>query len=481
MAGFYVLAGSLAFALVWLVYAEVAYANRLDLKLAFVCIAGSFAIVKGCFFIADKFEPPGPRVTEKEEPKLFAMIHDVAARMGAGMPTEVYIVPDPNAYVAQVGGFMGIVGARRIMGIGLGFLNCDSIGQLKATIAHEFGHFQGGDTKLGGFIYRTRASIGRVVRELGEGSWLSWPFVLYGKLFLRLTHAIARRQELTADEYSVALAGKAAHVEGLRREAAAGVVFSEFLRGELTPLLEEGCVPANLFEGFRRFMDNLGEGGAIARLGKALEGQATDPYDSHPALPDRIAYAQSLADSGAADEPALSRTLLADPEAMERQVTRRMLARVLAAPADREPRTIAWEDVAGAVYAARMTRASEALAKALGEGPGGGVEGALKALASPRREDVARQIAPGAFADPSEDPREAVAGILGSVAAARIALTLVGQYGYRWEGTLGKPLVVRGPRGDVVEPYALVQDAAGDPARVGELEKKLRELGLGRS
>src|SRR5262245_41315408 len=91
-------------------------------------------------------------------------------------------------------------GSRRVMGLGLSLLQVLSVSQLRAVVAHEFGHFHGGDTKLGPWIYKTRAAIGRTIEGLAEcSSLLQKPFLWYGKAFLRMTHAVSRRQEFTAD------------------------------------------------------------------------------------------------------------------------------------------------------------------------------------------------------------------------------------------------------------------------------------------
>ena len=78
------------------------------------------------------------------------------------MPEDVYLAPDVNAGVAHVGGFVGI-GARPIMILGLPLLAVLNVSELRGVIAHEFGHYVGGETKLAPFIYRTRDAIGRTI------------------------------------------------------------------------------------------------------------------------------------------------------------------------------------------------------------------------------------------------------------------------------------------------------------------------------
>jgi len=69
------------------------------------------------------------------------------------MPAEVYLIAEANAWVIDRGGIMGC-GSRRVMGLGLPLLQVLSVYQLRAVLAHEFGHFHGGDTKLGPWVYK---------------------------------------------------------------------------------------------------------------------------------------------------------------------------------------------------------------------------------------------------------------------------------------------------------------------------------------
>ncbi len=92
------------------------------------------------------------------------------------MPRDVYLVPDVNAFVAERGGFMGF-GTRRIMGIGLPLFHLLTVDELNAVLAHEFGHFYGGDNALGPWVYKTRTAIVRTVMNLGQANnWLMIPF-----------------------------------------------------------------------------------------------------------------------------------------------------------------------------------------------------------------------------------------------------------------------------------------------------------------
>src|SRR5437899_10565176 len=65
--GFYALALSLAGLLLYLPYAEVVHLHRVSPKLALMCLAGAFAILRGCIFLkAPAFHAPGPEIHESD-------------------------------------------------------------------------------------------------------------------------------------------------------------------------------------------------------------------------------------------------------------------------------------------------------------------------------------------------------------------------------------------------------------------------------
>ena len=80
------------------------------------------------------------------------------------MPADVYLVNDVNAFVTERGGVMGL-GSRRVMGIGLPLLQSLTVQEFKAVLAHEFGHYHAGDVKIGPWIYKTRAAMGRTIAK----------------------------------------------------------------------------------------------------------------------------------------------------------------------------------------------------------------------------------------------------------------------------------------------------------------------------
>lgn len=316
MVGFYVLAVAIAAALVYVPYAEFTYAHRIHPKLAFFCIAGAATILWSILPRADRFVPPGPVLERGQHPRLFTEIEGVARATGQDMPSEVFLVGDVNAWVAQRGGVMGFF-SRRVMGIGLPLLDSLSLSEFRAVMAHEFGHFHGGDTKLGPWVHKTRAAIGRTIAGLGD-SWLQKPFLWYGKLFLRISHAVSRRQEFSADALASRVAGSRPLVEGLKKAETASMAFEAYWAQEVAPVLQAGFLPP-ITEGFRAFAASEHVKHALAgALEAGMRNAKADPYDTHPPLAERVEAVSHLpaGPDPSSEPPAIS--LLRSVDGLER-------------------------------------------------------------------------------------------------------------------------------------------------------------------
>jgi hypothetical protein len=389
-------------------------------------------------------------------------------------------MPDVNAFVAEVGGFFGF-GARRVMGIGVGLMQVDTVQQLKATLAHELGHYAGGDTKLGGFLYRVRSSIVRVVHNLGGGVIASI-FISYFRFFLRVTQKISRAQELAADEASVRVAGTEAHIQGLRREARGNILFQIFLRNDLAPLVDAGFRPKDLFTGFRKASKHLAKSGLKKQLDEALANAETDEYDTHPALPERIAYAESLPTVEMTSDDRPARALLRDAAATERSVGDGMLQRSVEVG---KLEAIGWKDVGRRVFGPQLekeaARRREQMAKA-GYAAASLLEAAETAVSAMAEKSVAawvERFEPKiATLNPGEQAK-AARRLVAHVAATCLATAMV-ERGATWEADPGHEVEVR--EGEVVHPiYTWATDALTDVDARAKLLERIRNVGVASS
>jgi len=346
MFGFYVVAIGFALGLLWLPYAEVVYVRRLHFQLAAFCIGGAFVILWAILPRPDRFKAPGPRLTAPTQPRLFETIQGVAKLTNQAMPAEVYLVPEVNAWVAQRGGVMGF-GSRRVMGVGLPLLQVLSVSEFRAVLAHEFGHYYGGDTQLGPWIYKTRAAIGRTLQGLARhSSVLQAPFLWYAHLFLWISHAVSRQQELMADELAARNVGGLALAGGLKKVHGAALAYGPYWLGEVVPCLNAGYLPP-VAEGFGRFVSSAAVARGLAtETDRALTDRASDPYDSHPPLRERIMNLEALAPGDRADDDSPSISLLTEIDVLERGL--------LGARADKSQvdalKPVRWAEVGERIY-----------------------------------------------------------------------------------------------------------------------------------
>jgi heat shock protein HtpX len=283
-------------------------ANTLILFLSGLIV--SVVIVWSLLPRRDKFAAPGPRLDLECHPRLRAELTTIAAALKESVPLEVYVIPDMNAWVAERGGTMGI-GSRRVMGLGLPLLRVLTISQFRAVLAHEFGHYYGGDTRLWPFVHKTRAAMARTLRNLGSDSLgralarvnlarlvhfvAVTILVAYWKVFMRITQAISRLHEYRADELASNIAGPQALIEGLSAIHGASAAFPSFWRTEMLPAMDAGYRPA-LADGFAQFIAVPNIAAAVTdHVNKQLTEATTDPYDTHPPLKDRVAALRSHA------------------------------------------------------------------------------------------------------------------------------------------------------------------------------------------
>jgi len=341
LVGFYLLALGIAAGLLYIPYAEVMYTQRITARLDLFCIVGAAIIVWNILPRLDRFRAPGPRLTAAAHPRLFRTLEEVAAATGQAMPAEVYALPELNAWVAQRGGVLGI-GSRRVMGLGLPLMQVLSVDEFRAVLAHEFGHYHGGDTALGPWIYRTRAAIERTLIGMSRHSAVTMkPFEWYLKMYVRVTHAISRRQEFVADMLAARVAGAQNVASGLRAVHAVGAAFEPFWFSEVVPALQRGYRPP-LADGFRRFLAAPSVATAVDEgLERELKEGKADPYDTHPPLRERIAALRGLTPTAPSGTSGPALTLLGDLAAVEDALLRSVLANVPDAPKVLRP--IPWE------------------------------------------------------------------------------------------------------------------------------------------
>lgn len=444
--GFYVLAVAIIGALLFIPYAEWRFANRIHLKVVVLCLGAAGAIVAALIPPKDEFKVGGMRLDREQEPRLFKEVEEIAKAMDQAPPSEVYLVPEVNAWVAEVGGRGR---SRRIMGLGLPLLAVLDLSQFRAVLAHEFGHYYGGDTKLGPWLYRTRMTIGRMVKRLvARGhSILQVPFRKYGELFLRITQKVSRLQELKADELAARHAGVRAATESLRTIHSAGAAFDLYWGNEVVPVLESGHVPP-ILEGFRAFMKEPQVGAYLSRyMDESLQKAQGDLYDSHPSLIQRLEAVEKVKGNAVEHRSKSALTLIRNVEGLESEMIAG-LARASGGPERLEP--VAWDDVGQVAFLPRWRKTADAFA--------GLLEGLLPehlpgVLKNP--DDFYRKLAETVE---GESSREDIERRAASVIGASLAVVLSGK-GWHVRNEVGAQVRME-KGGESLNPFGVVPDLA---------------------
>jgi len=471
MVGFYLLAIGIALGILAIPVLEVAATGRLHIKLALFCVVGGLVILASVVPRPDTFPEPGPRLEPDKHPRLFAALRGVAEATGQEMPAEVYAIPRVNAFVAQRGGMMGFF-SRRVMGLGIPLMQSMTVGELKAVIAHEFGHFHGGDTRLGPFIYKTRSAIGRTVTNLRStgSSLLHAPFEAYGMLFLRITHGISRAQEFAADRLAATTVGSAPLVSGFEKISAVAAAYDGFLDSELAPAFEGGYRPP-MVQGFASFLEAPKVAEAMGTISEGARKEVeSDPFDTHPPTAARIEAVEGLEGPAPApgdDAPAIG---LLEPESLAALEKELLYALVGDAALVMEKQEARWEDLGAKLYTPQWAAKAERLAGAL---PAGCTLAGLSECLEDQKAIAVGLFGPDAQEAPDEVIASAVTNFVGSAVAAKLVAD-----GWDLSAAPGAEVTVTsGER--TVAPFELARGLAQGELDAEAWGTRVAELGIG--
>jgi heat shock protein HtpX len=439
MVGFYLLAIGLALLLFAIPVLEVKVGNRIHPKLALLCIVGGLGILWSILPRFDSFEAPGPRLTRKAHPRLFETLEALAKEVREPMPAEVYLVPDVNAFVTSRGGVMGF-GSRRVMGVGLPLLQLLTVEEMKGVLGHELGHFKGGDVALGPWVYKTRGAIGRTLETFGD-SVLQYPFKAYGYLFLMVTSAISRRQELDADALAASVVGPKAFASGLKKTHGGAPAFDAFMNLEYLPALSSGFRPP-LAAGFGMFLRAEAVSKAVNDGVQAeLKHGKGSIYDTHPPLKERLKNLADLPPREKGPRSPSAVTLLEDVERLEQE-----LLALLFGPKARALSAVAWTELGDKVLVPQWREALREVGKKLA-----GVTPASLPEHVERLQDLVERKQEGGPPLGREEARERAKGVVGSALVVALA-----DAGWTIAAPPGEPLVAtRG--GSSLQPNALLE------------------------
>lgn len=207
-------------------------------------------------FISNKTDHSQQKeITPKDEPKLFKFLNDLADKTGAPRPNKVYLSNMVNASVFYDLKLWNLLfPSRKNLEIGIGLINVLNIGEFRAVLAHEFGHFAQRSMLLGRWVYvahqiaahivakrdRLDAFLSGLSRSDIRIAWIGWilSIIIWSirsivdmcfRVVVAAHSALSREMEFQADLVAVSVTGSDALIHALHKLRAADQGFADAL------------------------------------------------------------------------------------------------------------------------------------------------------------------------------------------------------------------------------------------------------------
>jgi Zn-dependent protease with chaperone function len=472
LAGFYVLVAATTAGVAVFDYYAVRYGHAGGFKIAAFATLGGLAMLRGVFVVGRRADvvQPGVAVTPRDEPELWRTVGELAAQVRTRMPDEIRLVPDVNAAVSEDARLLGLIPGKRHMYIGVPLLLTLSADELRAVLCHELGHYSGSHTRLGGITYRGRTTLIRTIERLGGHAVIRGVFQLYATLYLRVSQAVSRRQELEADASAVAIAGRRPMGEALRKVRASAATWEFYVNTHLRLIGPAQARPGDLFAGFYALFHEPSMGAEVAKLVNSPEQRS--PYDSHPSLAERLAAIGRLPEPAVRPDPRPAFALLADP----RRAAIATQASMLTEEALRLP-VLEWPQIVErGLWTASNAEAMKDVFEAAGQmahTPRPTVDTVLRVLAGGGAAELGSRLRSAGWR--GDDTAELVARVVARAFEGLLIKAGRARYVFSWADLAE----LRGPGGDEIDLGDAVRRAVDDPARVNDLYSTLEGLGIG--
>ncbi|WP_188190146.1 M48 family metallopeptidase [Nonomuraea sp. SYSU D8015] len=470
LAGFYVLVGLIMVAAIFFDVMLLVEFHANTVKIAIVLTLAAGALVRALFMVSRRQggEQPGVPVGREHEPVLWQTVEDLARRVRTAPPDEIRLVAEVNAAVSEDTRWLGLRATRRRMFIGLPLLQTLTVDEMRAVLGHELGHYSGAHTRLGAPVYRGRVSLIATVQGLGNHPFIQKLFTWYAKLYLRVSQAVSRKQELEADHFAVAIGGRQAMAGALRKIHATALGWDLYVNNYLSLAGAGGARPASVFGGFHAMMSDPERQAQIAKLG--AEPEEISPYDSHPSLAERLAAIEQLPEPQHVPDPRSALTLLHDANVAVQAVEHSMWTPEALAGL----RPVPWEElVAEGMYAGRNAEALHDLAVAGQRVMGAArpyLDAAFEAIARGRQAELEERLRELGW-NPSET---LLAGVLGQ--ALEAVLIQLGEA--RWTLSWSGPARLLFDDGEEVALSEYAAQVAANPAAVAGMRQWLGSHGM---
>jgi Zn-dependent protease with chaperone function len=493
LVGFYALTLPLAVALIlapialgvaWLWLITVKHDKSVPVSpwIALMCVASIFAgAMLGWTVLrtrAPRFVAPGKELRERDAPELFALLRELGARVGTAPPDRVYLSAEPNLGVTEVEDTLRR--NERVLILGVPLLHLLTREELRAALAHELGHYLGGETRFHKVPSLTSALFRAAILRPPPPRWMHGTSLVgmvslihngigrviaaYARLYFGITRSMSRAMEKEADRVAGEAVGRDVIRRSLEKTCVEATLYELYLQRDVARAVNFGGFPSDLHDGFLRYRQRFvaGEEGRV--LLDRLRTEPTDPYDTHPALQERLAHLDALASPATTSHddgrPAVG--LLSSDAAED------LLLGTTFAELDPEARTALvrapWAELPAQAFAPSLRTEAQTFANRLApvlppaRGPADMLASFAAACKGPRFYDVARAIEPDLVTVDAESLLLVARVVVARALAALLRAALLDQ-GATLEPFFAENYVVFSYRGERVVPLELTANA----------------------
>lgn len=279
-------------------------------------------LIKPLFSISTSVKEPGVPISPEEAPELFQLIEETAREAGLRGPRKVFLSYVPNAMVFSRSSIWNIFfPVRRNLMIGLGLLYFTNRSELKAVLAHEFGHFGQKTVRVGSAVYIGYSIVNNIISGRGPVDALlarlgplpaSVALWIIGPVLTRLAGFVQRgygkmqkEMEYGADAVSADIVGNRAAVSAMYKSdviASRVAVYNDIL-GHLAS--SSGKAPQSYWGGYEAFLEMSSEWDGFAISAERLEEAPLSSFpesrvkieniwETHPSSRERVASIRSV-------------------------------------------------------------------------------------------------------------------------------------------------------------------------------------------
>lgn len=262
-------------------------------KLIFMILAAIWVFLKALWV---KFEPPtGYRLERNSYPALFSEIDQLTRSLKSLKIHQVLVTDELNAAVVQSPKYGILGGQQNTLILGLPLLLALSPTEMRAVLAHEFGHLSGNHSRFSGWIYRVRITWSRIMNSYENtdsfgASMMRSFFDWYAPKFSAYSFALARNNEYEADDISAELTSPETAAKALVNVYVSAPYIEQDYWSKLIKSADDSASPPKTpFKDLANFLKHspIARDEFVKRIEKELEVK-THYSDTHPSLNDRV-------------------------------------------------------------------------------------------------------------------------------------------------------------------------------------------------